>query len=154
MMVLVPRGLVPDGACELQLRPATPDAEPTAPVRQIDAATALVDWLDRVRPSAPNLPPLSLPAAKTKIKRAVDRGALPAVGTGDECRISKADLDAWLLRYMRTNVFTADAETVAEVVEDPDADEPDDDEQAEIARRMAEARARKEAVRGNGERRT
>jgi len=145
-------GTLPDGACQVQLRPVTAEAEPTAPVRQIEAATALVRWLDSIRPHAPHLPPLSLPAAKTKISRAVEKGLLPAVGTGDECRIGRADLNAWLLKYMSGHVFNADAADAAEAVEKPDADEPDEDERDEIAQRLAQARARKEAiVRRNGD---
>jgi hypothetical protein len=153
MTVLVPPGLLPDGACELKLRPKTSEATPKAPVRQTEAANIMVDYLDRFRQHAPTVKPLSAPAARQVIRRAIERGRLPHVGDGDECRIGRDELNAWLLAWMSANVFSVDAAAAAETVERPDADEPDEEELDGIAQRLAQARARKEAARANGERR-
>ena len=152
MTVLVPPGLLPDGACDLKLRPKAAEATPKAPVRQTEAANIMVDYLDRWRAHAPTVKPLSAPAARQVIRRAIEKGRLPHVGEGDECRIGRNELSAWLLAWMSANVFSIDAETAAETVEAPDADEPDEERQADIARNIAEARARKEAQFHSGRR--
>jgi hypothetical protein len=85
---------------------ATVPADPTAPLRQSEAAAEMVRWLDRIRTQTPTVPAMSLPAAMALIKRAIERGRLPAAGRGDECRIGRAEMTTWFLAWMSANVFT------------------------------------------------
>ena len=75
-------------------------ADPTAPVRPAEAAAQLVRWMDLARADVPTIPPMSLPAAEAQVKRAIEGWRLPVSGHGDERRIDRAELNAWLLHMV------------------------------------------------------